>query len=386
MDGTTVAELDWTRAIDLALGTGGPLRLAYQPIVDLRRGVVAGYEVLARFALDGHPPSPLPWLEAAAAQGRLGELEQTVLSRALAARQHLPRNTFLSVNLSAGVLLEVSTSRLFAAAGDLRGLVVELTEHERVLDYDALRTAFAPTLRAGALLAVDDAGAGYASLGHVLALRPSFVKLDRALVADLDRERHRCAAVAAIGAMAGELDGWLVAEGIERDAELRALLTLDVPLGQGYLLGRPAPEMATVPDGVATVLRRGRTGAAQGRPVATLVQDAPVRRAPGPVVAPTLAGELAVPEPAPARSTTVVLVDEHGVPVGLEVDGAPVTGGRRPMCVMPGEDVAAVALRASGRPDTERLLPVVCCDELGRPIGVVPVDRLLEALARAATA
>jgi hypothetical protein len=144
--------------------------------------------------------------------------------------------------------------------------------------------------------------------------------------------------------------------------------------------------MATVPDGVATVLRRGRPEPDAGRPVATLVQDAPVRRAPDATAAPILADGLAVPAPAPARAATVVLVDEHGVPVGLEVDGTRVTGGRRPMCVMPGEDVAAVALRASGRPDAERLLPVVCCDELGRPIGVVPVDRLLEALARAATA
>ncbi|MDO9410686.1 EAL domain-containing protein [Patulibacter sp.] len=384
VDDATNVELDWVRAIDLALQDGGPLRLAYQPIVDLRRGEVAGYEVLARFELEGHPPFPLPWLHAATEQGRLSELEQTILARALSARQHLPRNTFLSVNLSAGILLEVSTSRLFAAAGDLRGLVVELTEHERVLDYDALRTAFAPTLAAGAMLAVDDAGAGYASLGHVLALRPSFVKLDRALVEDLDHERHRCAAVAAIGAMAGELDGWLVAEGIERAGELRSLMGLDVPLGQGYLLGRPGPSMAALPPDVAAVLRDGRPGRAGTRPVSSLLEDVVVRtrrRSPEDLAV----GAPRVPDPTcgPAAAP-VVLVDEHGVPVALEVDGATTPAGSRPMCVMPGEEVAAVALRASGRPVAERLLPVVCCDELGRPIGAIAVDRLLESLARSA--
>jgi hypothetical protein len=81
---------------------------------------------------------------------------------------------------------------------------------------------------------------------------------------------------------------------------------------------------------------------------------------------------------------TVVHVDEHGIPVGLAVDGRCAPGLPRPLCVMPAEDVADVALRATGRPADERLDPVVCCDELGRPVGTVPVDRLLESLARAA--
>ncbi|CAB4945508.1 unannotated protein [freshwater metagenome] len=175
-----------------------------------------------------------------------------------------------------------------------------------------------------------------------------------------------------------------MAEGIERPGELRSLLGLGVPLGQGYLLGRPAPTMATLPADIAGVLRDGRPGRGGARVVSSLVEDAVVR------TRRSVPGDPLVGTPHPrgvapvAAEAPVVLVDEHGVPVGLEIDGAPVATRARPMCVMPGEEVAAVALRATGRPAAERLLPVVCCDELGRPIGVIAVDRLLESLARAA--
>lgn len=372
-------EIDWVRAVDLALLPGGPLRLAFQPIVDLRRGVVAGYEVLARFDLDDHPRAPLPWLAAATQQGRLGELERSIAALALSSRRLLPQNTFMSLNLSAGVLAEVETTRLFTAAGDLRGLVVELTEHDRVLDYDALNVALAPTLAAGAMLAVDDAGAGYASLGHVLALRPSFVKLDRSLVTDLDREPSRHAAVAAIGALAGELDGWLVAEGIERQGELDALVDLGVPLGQGWHLGRPELDMRPAPRDVAVALQARTDQGDAYRPVGPLVQEVQVRP-----LSPSQQRELArraavgpagVPEPA-------ILVDDLGAPVALEVGGR-LAPGTRPMRVMPEDSLPDVALRAAGRPAPERLLPLICCDELGRPLGLLSVDRIAHALGRA---
>ncbi|WP_051472214.1 EAL domain-containing protein [Patulibacter minatonensis] len=376
--------LDWSRALDLVGCPDGPVRLAFQPIADLRRGVVAGYEVLARFDLDGYPPYPLPWLAAAEREHRLGDLERAILAKALRVRPQLPANTFLSVNVSAGVMLETATSEVLAAGGDLRGLVVEITEHERVLDYDALRTAFASTASAGALLGVDDVGAGYASLGHVLALRPAFVKLDRALVTDLDHEPHRRAAVAAIGALTDELDGWLVAEGIERRGELEVVAELEVALGQGYLLGRPGPEAGDLAPEVADLVRHLGDHEHVALPVGRLVRETPMREvddAEMRAVMRTANGRRSLT----GERSHVVLVDDHGAPVGLEVDGELVPGGPRPMCVMPGEDVADVALRAAGRPASERLLPVVCCDALGRAIGVVGVERLTEALARSRT-
>ena len=130
---------------------------------------------------------------------------------------------------------------MFADAGDLRGVVIEITEQTAVACYDALVTALAPARAAGALLAVDDAGAGFASLKHITVLRPDFVKVDRDLIAGIDTDETKAAVVEALGMFTSRLDAWLIAEGVETIAELDRLLSLRVPLVQGYGLGRPRP-------------------------------------------------------------------------------------------------------------------------------------------------
>ena len=102
-------------------------------------------------------------------------------------------------------------------------MVIELTEHERIDSYAALEPALDRLRAAGALLAIDDAGAGYAGLQHVLSLRPDIIKLDRALVEGLDRDEAKRTLVEMIGTLAGRLDAWLLAEGIETGEELDVL-------------------------------------------------------------------------------------------------------------------------------------------------------------------
>ena len=145
----------------------------------------------------------------------------------------------MSVNLSADVLqLEPPLQRITAAAG--RPLIVEITEHERIDDYAAVRAAL-QALGPNVKLAVDDAGSGYASLRHILALQPAYVKLDIEWVRGLDREPVRRALVSGLAYFATETGCELIAEGIETQEELQALRDLGIGLGQGYLLGRPAP-------------------------------------------------------------------------------------------------------------------------------------------------
>jgi hypothetical protein len=217
----------------------------------------------------------------------------------------------------------------------------------------------------GAMVAVDDTGSGYASLSHLLALRPQFVKLDRALVAGLDRDPHRAAAVAAIGAFAGELDAWLVAEGVEHEAELARLVELGVPLVQGFLLGRPAPEMHQLPSGMSNRLRERREFRRVSE-LGSLARPAPqVRRAPEIV------------------AETTVLVDDRGRPLNVFVPA----GGRRAnshaaMCVHADDDVSDVALRAAARRSEDRYGPICLCDDLGELAGVIAIESLLETLAR----
>ena len=118
-------------------------------------------------------------------------------------------------------------------------VVCEITEHEAIADYPAFRAMVArlPSVR----LAIDDVGAGFASFRHILELRPAFVKLDRSLVAGIDGDPVRRELIGSIGAFVQSAGGRLIAEGVETDAELVTLRELDVPIGQGYLLGRPAP-------------------------------------------------------------------------------------------------------------------------------------------------
>lgn len=217
----------------------GSLRLHFQPIVDLARGVIAGYEALARFAGPPHA-SPDRWFAAARA-ARLGhELEARAVTTALGARKRLPPNTFLSINVDPSGLRSEAVATAFAAHDDLRGVVVELTESEPIGDYGSVGRALEPLRERGAVLAVDDAGAGFASLRHILRLRPDLIKIDGALTREVDVDRGQRALTSALIAFARETSTTIVAEGLETDAQVAVLRRLGVQLGQGYRLGRPA--------------------------------------------------------------------------------------------------------------------------------------------------
>jgi EAL domain-containing protein (putative c-di-GMP-specific phosphodiesterase class I) len=119
--------------------------------------------------------------------------------------------------------------------------VVEITEHEQVDDYDALFGALARLRALGVRIAIDDAGAGYASLRHTLALDPDIVKVDIALTSAIDTDRAKRALTSALISFADEMDITIVAEGIETEASLRTLVDLGVRYGQGFHIARPAP-------------------------------------------------------------------------------------------------------------------------------------------------
>jgi EAL domain-containing protein (putative c-di-GMP-specific phosphodiesterase class I)/FixJ family two-component response regulator len=208
----------------------------FQPLVSLADRAVVGYEALTRFA-DGTPPD-IRFAEAE----RLGlghELELATLRAALQAAASLPSATFLALNVSPSLVL-VGEDLGLALAARAQELVLEITEHARIDDYAALRAALCridPPVK----VAVDDAGSGYASLAHILALRPAHVKLDLSWIRDIETDPARQALVAGLVHFAAEVGCDLIGEGIETEAELRTLRRLGVPLGQGFLFGRPLP-------------------------------------------------------------------------------------------------------------------------------------------------
>ncbi len=208
----------------------------FQPIVGLSTGRRVGYEALTRFA-DGTPPDRM--IREARAVGLGPDLELATLAAALDAARSLPRGRWLSLNVSPDVVL-LADRLAGLVSGSPRRLVLEVTEHEAIDDYAALLSAVS-NLGPSVSLAVDDAGAGFASLRHVVELRPKFLKVDISLVRDVDRDLTRQAMVAGLAQFAHRARCAVIAEGIETRAEAAMLRELDVGYGQGYFLGRPEP-------------------------------------------------------------------------------------------------------------------------------------------------
>lgn len=220
--------------LDRMYDAGGPVPV-YQPVLALDGLVPVGVEALSRFP-DGS--SPALWFAAASSVGAGADLELCALDRAVTA---LPDVTgLLSLNLSSATLVAPGCARRLLDL-PLHRVVVEITEHEAVEDYQAVREVLGPLRARGLRLAVDDAGAGFASMRHVLALHPDYIKLDLSLVRGVDGDPARQALTAALVAFAASTGAQVVAEGIETAAELACLRRLGVELGQGYHLARPAP-------------------------------------------------------------------------------------------------------------------------------------------------
>jgi EAL domain-containing protein (putative c-di-GMP-specific phosphodiesterase class I)/CheY-like chemotaxis protein len=208
----------------------------FQPIVDLGTDAAIGYEALTRFA-DG--VSPEQRFAEATAVGLGPELEAATMKASLGAAAELPSSAALNINVSpAMIMARQPLQQLLRDAG--RPIVLEVTEHAEIADYEAFRSSFGK-LRPKMELAVDDAGAGFASLRHILELRPAFVKLDRSLIGGMESDEARQAMIVGLRHFARSVGCRLIAEGIETEAELEVLRTLEIRLAQGFLLGRPLP-------------------------------------------------------------------------------------------------------------------------------------------------
>jgi PAS domain S-box-containing protein len=226
------------RVLEVLQSTSLPVAL--QPIVDATTGRLAGVEALTRFG-DGRPPDV--WFRDAVDTGLGVELDRLTFGSALALFDVLPNDCFLSINATPELLGDPAFHRLLLEPHiPAERLVIEITEHERVRSYDDLDEWLTPVRKRGVRLAVDDTGAGYASLSHVLQLRPDIIKLDRSLVAHLTTDPARRALVTALVLLALELGASVTAEGVETEIELETLAVLGVDHVQGYLLARPTTD------------------------------------------------------------------------------------------------------------------------------------------------
>lgn len=365
------AAVDWPALLASAIA-GDSVSAVYQPIIDVARATVAGYEALARF---DHPQltSPEEWFAAARRHGIADRLEAKAMEAAFTCRSSLPRNCFLTVNVSPGALASQPIRDVLDAQGDLGGVVIELTEQTHVTSYLPLEPYLERFRSAGAMIAVDDAGSGYAGLQHLLHLRPAIIKVDRHFVTGIHHDEAKRALVHMLGTFADRTDCWLLAEGVERVEELDVVAALEVPLVQGYLLGKPGPPWVNIaPESEARL--RARQWRCPGETLRELLETTPS--------AATLEDAAALLASDPELDV-VVIVDHFDRPVGV-ADPESVTVGvsSEAMRINLATPVGQAGRRAMARPRHSRFQPLVCTNNAGRYVGVVRMERIVERLSR----
>lgn len=372
------AEARWDAALARVVADPSAPLLHAQPIVELAGGQVAGYEMLSRFPTDVVRAPPDAWYAAADARGLSATLQARVVRRVVEDLPSLPGNTFATVNLDPHLIGDPAITDALAARPRLDRLVLELTENTRPREQHLLDALVADLRSRGGMVAVDDAGTGYAGLTQMLRLRADLIKVDRELVSGIDTDPVKRAMVAMLGELAGQMDAWLLCEGIETRGELGVLLEMGVPLGQGYHLGRPVAHMAlaVAPEITEQIARAGEARRRTDE-VVTLVRGA--------TTAPTAGGRGAAHDGAePEDPAADVLLDSTGRPVLVRED-PPSPGGpawREATVVATTTSVREAALRAVSRPPTERGVPLVCTDESGTVVGTVTLTDLVVALVR----
>ncbi|MBB3677195.1 sensor domain-containing phosphodiesterase [Modestobacter versicolor] len=218
------------------MARGGP-DVVLQPVVDLASGARVGAEALSRFPGEWGMAPDAVFAEAHSI-GAGDRLELLALQQAAAHLDTVPG--YIAMNVSPATLLTRDCLDLLASL-PLRRVVLELSEHDQVADYDALHAVVLPLRAQGMTLAIDDVGAGFSSLRHIVVTNPDVIKIDRSIVSGLDHDPVLARLVESLVEFAHGCGVRVVAEGVETAAEHAMLRTLQVDFGQGWLFGRPGP-------------------------------------------------------------------------------------------------------------------------------------------------
>jgi EAL domain-containing protein (putative c-di-GMP-specific phosphodiesterase class I) len=234
------------------------LATLFQPIVELSRRAILGYEALTRGPSGTTYHMPLRLFEMASESDLVFELDRKCRRRAFAAARYLPRDAVLFVNVVPSAMYDPEFQGpallRFLGALDLEPdrIVLEITEKYAIENYTMFVESLEEFTKVGFRIAVDDVGAGYSGLEKIAHLNPRYLKLDRELIKDVDSSYIRREMTRALKAFADRIGSTIIAEGIEREAELRALMDLGIDYGQGFLLGRPAATALPPPQSAAS--------------------------------------------------------------------------------------------------------------------------------------
>jgi diguanylate cyclase (GGDEF)-like protein len=216
-------------------------RFDYQPIIDVRRSELLGYEALCR------PTDPAfahvgDLLETAVRTGRIGELGRVLRKLVIAPMAQLPEHLTMFINIHPQDLNEEGLLELEPELAPwARRIVLEVTETAAIVDPARARAQIARLRASGLRIALDDLGSGYSSLNLLAQLEPDYVKLDMQLVRGIERTGRAARLIHHLLEFCRGEGLFTIAEGIETDAELQVVTELGVDYVQGFLLGRPSP-------------------------------------------------------------------------------------------------------------------------------------------------
>lgn len=221
-------------------------RMVFQPIVNLRTGAIIGAESLARFDTEPHRTPDL-WFAEAWQVGLGIDLEISAVRSAVAQMPQISDGVYLSVNVSPATLQSEAFAESLAGAPCDR-IVVEVTEHAVVKEYGPLLEAIDRLKGRGIRVAVDDVGAGYSGLNHIIRVAPALLKLDLALTRGIHGDPAKQALASAAVNFASRVRVEIVAEGVETDKDAETLRILGIRYGQGYYFAKPGPLPLRVED------------------------------------------------------------------------------------------------------------------------------------------
>lgn len=214
------------------------ISIYFQPIFSLKNNKVAGFESLARFFTTPYK-TPDVWFKEAKKVGLNETLEMLAIKNAVTNIAKFNNSTYIAINCSPSHILSGALENTLQNI-DCTRLVLEITEHSPISDYEKMRTALTPLRKSGLRLAIDDVGAGFSSFQHILELEADIIKLDISLTQNINTDDRKFLLAKALCGFAKAIDCTIVAEGIETEEELNSLRKLNVDSVQGYFIGRPA--------------------------------------------------------------------------------------------------------------------------------------------------
>lgn len=252
---TPSSDTELTEELDLII-KNKRITPVYQPIANLKTGSIMGYEALSR----GPSGSPLYYpsklFSVAITNNRLLALEQVCREAALTHITALGINQRLFLNMNAEVIKDQDfrgglTKALLLRQGlNPDQVTFEITERTAITDFDSFSKSLNHYREQGYRIAVDDAGAGYSSLEAITTLKPHYIKLDRSIVHNVDKDPLKQAMLDAMSKLSNVIHSKIIAEGIESADELAVLISKGVHYGQGYFLARPSFPLPEIPEEV----------------------------------------------------------------------------------------------------------------------------------------